>query len=153
MVWLGLRYGRFAVRHRIHRYSCQEGGLIPRQAHLADARNTSMRRTRSRKIPPSECPSWVTSGSPAWASECPLLGVKRTSISGDAMSAYSQTRTFGRSATAWILAWASANLGAWRIFNRASPRGHLRRPPLTWEAVFLVSACPSAVIEKGICLW
>ncbi len=26
---------------------------------------------------------WVKSRSPAWASECPLLGVKRKSISGD----------------------------------------------------------------------
>ncbi len=32
-------------------------------------------------------------GSPALASECPFLGVKRTSISGDWMSAYSQKQT------------------------------------------------------------
>ncbi len=37
---------------------------------------------------------WVNNGSPARASECLLLGVERTSISGDAMSAYSQTQTF-----------------------------------------------------------
>ncbi len=35
-------------------------------------------------------PLWVKTGSPAWASECPLLGVKQTSISGDWMSAFSQ---------------------------------------------------------------
>ncbi len=29
------------------------------------------------------CPLWGKTGSPAWASECPLLGVKRKSISGD----------------------------------------------------------------------
>ncbi len=32
--------------------------------------------------------------SPAWASECPLLGLKRTSISGGWRSAYSQKRKF-----------------------------------------------------------
>ncbi len=36
---------------------------------------------------------WVKSGSPAWASECPLLGVRRKSISGDWMSACSHNRT------------------------------------------------------------
>ncbi|MCZ6586634.1 MAG: hypothetical protein O7B24_01650, partial [Alphaproteobacteria bacterium] len=29
-----------------------------------------------------ESPLWVKNGSPAWASECPLLGVQRTSILG-----------------------------------------------------------------------
>ena len=30
----------------------------------------------------AERPLWVKTGSPAWASECRLLGAKRTSISG-----------------------------------------------------------------------
>ncbi len=38
-------------------------------------------------------PLWVKSGSQAWASECPLLGVKQTSNWGAWMSAYSQKRT------------------------------------------------------------
>ena len=33
-------YSRVAARYGLHRYSCQEGGLIPRQVPLADARNT-----------------------------------------------------------------------------------------------------------------
>ena len=40
-------------------------------------------------------PLWVNNGSPAWASECPELGVKRKSISGDWMSACSQEQKFG----------------------------------------------------------
>ncbi len=39
-------------------------------------------------------PGWVKSGSPARASECLLLGVKRTSNWGGWMSAFSQERTF-----------------------------------------------------------
>ncbi len=39
-------------------------------------------------------PLWVKSGSPAWASECPVLGVKQTSYSGGCMSPCSQERTF-----------------------------------------------------------
>ncbi len=38
-------------------------------------------------------PLWVNSGSPAWASECPLLGAKQKSISGGWMSACSQERS------------------------------------------------------------
>ncbi len=41
----------------------------------------------------TELPGWVTSGSPAWALECPLLGVEQTSISGRWMSACSHKRT------------------------------------------------------------
>ncbi len=40
-----------------------------------------------------QCPSRVKTGSPAWASECPLLGAKRKSISGDWMSVHSQYRS------------------------------------------------------------
>ncbi len=40
-----------------------------------------------------ECLLWVKSGSPAWASECPLLGEEQTSISGRWMSAFSQNRS------------------------------------------------------------
>jgi hypothetical protein len=40
----------------------------------------------------------VNNGSPAWASECPFLGVKQTSISGGWMSAFSQKATFMRAA-------------------------------------------------------
>ncbi len=38
-------------------------------------------------------PLWVKTGSPAWASECPLLGVEQTSISSDWMSACSHKPT------------------------------------------------------------
>ena len=41
-----------------------------------------------------ECPFGVITGSPARASECPLLGVKRKSNSGSWMSAFSQKRKF-----------------------------------------------------------
>ena len=41
-----------------------------------------------------ECPRWVKSGSPAWTTECPLLGEEQTSISSDWMSAYSRKETF-----------------------------------------------------------
>ncbi len=41
----------------------------------------------------SECLLRVKNGSPAWASECPLLGVKQTSISGDWRSVHSQELT------------------------------------------------------------
>ena len=37
---------------------------------------------------------WVNNGSPAWASECPFLGVKRTSSSDGWGSVHSQTQTF-----------------------------------------------------------
>ncbi len=40
-----------------------------------------------------QCLLWVKTGSPAWASECPLLGVEQTSISGGWMSACSQEET------------------------------------------------------------
>ncbi len=39
-------------------------------------------------------PSRVKTGSPAGASECPLLGVQQTSNLGDLMSACRQTRAF-----------------------------------------------------------
>ncbi len=39
-------------------------------------------------------PLWVKIGSPAGASECPLLGVKQKLNSGDLMSACRQTRAF-----------------------------------------------------------
>ena len=42
----------------------------------------------------SQCLQRVKTGSPAWASECPLSGVKRKSISGDWMSVHSHNRTF-----------------------------------------------------------
>ena len=44
-----------------------------------------------------QCRLRVKSGSPAWTSECPMLGVKRKSISGRWMSVPSQTRTFRES--------------------------------------------------------
>ena len=36
-------------------------------------------------------PLWVKSGSPAWASECPLLGVKRT-LSGEKRTLHLERR-------------------------------------------------------------
>ncbi len=50
----------------------------------------------------AECPGWVTNGSPVWASESPLLGVKRKSISGDWTSACSQEQKS---------AWGTGNQG------------------------------------------
>ena len=43
---------------------------------------------------PVESPLWVNNGSPARASECPLLGAKQTSISGGWRSAFSHKRSF-----------------------------------------------------------
>jgi hypothetical protein len=40
-----------------------------------------------------ECPGWVKTGSPAWASECLLLGYKRKSISDRWTSESSHNRT------------------------------------------------------------
>ncbi len=53
---------------------------------------------------PLQCPSRVKRGSPAWASECPLFGVKRKSISGDWMSACSHKRKFAMPAEEAVVA-------------------------------------------------
>ena len=55
-------------------------------------------------------PLWVSSGSPAWASECPVLGVERKSISGGWMSPCSQEATFRPFRSTWILGLATASL-------------------------------------------
>ena len=59
---------------------------------LLRLRSTSRINISSRSPKNSFYTVWVTSGSPAWASECPLLGVKRKSNSGGWMSACSQNR-------------------------------------------------------------
>ncbi len=58
---------------------------------------------------PERLPSRVKSGSPAWASECPLLGEEQTSISGGWMSAFSHKRTL--KACASVRTWSALRYG------------------------------------------
>ncbi len=71
------------------------------------------------------CRLRVKSGSPAWAAECPLLGVEQTSISGDWMYACSQKRAFGQFLSAWVPSSMTANLPVIEIYsaNRRDDKG------------------------------
>ncbi len=82
----------------------------------------------------TELPGWVKSGSPAWVMECPLLGVKRKSISGGWRSSFSQSRTFRPFRYIWIFgsptaslqgqgdqAWNVASLPFWPLMWLATP--------------------------------
>ncbi len=76
----------------------------PLSRHLQDAQPRAPLQDRSLtknlcdsfKFPLPNSSGMFKSGNPAWASECPKLGVKQTSISGDWMSACSQQRKFAR---------------------------------------------------------
>ena len=66
---------------------------------------------------------WVKTGSPAWASECPVLGGKRKSNSGGWRSAFSQEPTFERSAITikFRLCQRYYRVGGRNISSAASP--------------------------------
>ncbi len=78
-------------------------------------------------------PLWVNNGSPAWASECPELGVEQKSISDGWMSACSHKRTFEHFA-------ATIDFRPHRRYNRAGRRmlwSAASQPysPPTWSAI------------------
>jgi hypothetical protein len=52
------------------------------EAEAQDRRSVAMTPSSTMGAVMPVCPGWVKSGSPAGASECPVLGVERKSISG-----------------------------------------------------------------------
>ncbi len=114
MRWLAAKCvhkcGRLPVRHakpddqtQRGRYQSSRQGLV---GNAQGVEYIDFKANRAAFLHGKECPSWVTSRSPAWASECPLLGVKQKSISGRCMSAFSQERTLnagGRAIFPWLL--------------------------------------------------